>query len=81
MIQKQAYNTLQNSAFFQSSSWTEAKTKLMNRLGVKTFPTTNEKDLKAIVKVQNTHGVLGEKWNTWNSTSVIIRILGKYLKF
>lgn len=81
MIQKQAYNTLQNSAFFQSSLWTEAKAKLMNRLGVKTFPTTSEKDLKATVKVQNTHGVLGEKWNTWNSTSVIIRILGKYLKF
>lgn len=42
MIQKQAYNTLQNSALFQSSLWTEAKAKLMNRLGVENFPTTNE---------------------------------------
>lgn len=42
MIQKQAYNTLQNSAFFQNSLWTEDKAKLMNKLGVKSFPATNE---------------------------------------
>lgn len=42
MIQKQAYNTLQNSAFFQNSLLTDDKAKSMNKLGVKTFPTTYE---------------------------------------